>query len=116
MAKCSVDSKFYEELLLHLETEQKVALGGGDDGYTPEDIQTMEEICEGVFQYIAETLNENKSETEAFELEIPAAGTFKVSYREGSEGNWGVGFTAGAAFKKRIKGDAEAEDILDDEE
>lgn len=114
MANKKMDEKFYEGLIKHLTEVQHI--GFELDQFDSDDVTTVGEIVEGVFQHIANTLGENKSEAEPFELELPGLATFKVAFREGSEGNWGDGFTSGSDFRKRIKGDADAEQIMDDED
>lgn len=114
MAKKKIDEKFMEGFIQHLRDVQHI--GFDLDEFDADDVTTVGEIVDGVFQYIGSVLGDNKSETEPFELELPGYGTFKVSYREGAEGNWGIGFTAGSELKKRIKGDGEIEEITTDED
>jgi hypothetical protein len=113
MAKIKMDDKFFGEVIENLKEEQHIDLElDADDG---DDVAVITDIAIGLFQTMAKTMAKNKSESEDTTLELPGYIEGKVSFREGAEGNWGVGLTAGEEFKKIVKGDGEAEDIMDDE-
>lgn len=114
MAKIKMDDKFFGEVIENLKEEQHIDLElDADDG---DDVAVITDIAVGLLQTMAKTLAKNKSESEEVTLELPGYIEAKVSFREGAEGNWGVGLTACEEFKKIVKGDGEAEDIMEDED
>lgn len=63
------------------------------DADSSEDVDGIEKIVNGTFQYIGKVLGEAKSEDEETVLEVPGEVEFKVTHREGNGGssNWGIG-------------------------
>lgn len=105
MKKIEMNKEHFEGLAEHLVENQNVE-------YDPNDIECLEQITKGMYQYIGEVLGENKNEEEPVSLQFGDDIEFTVSYRAGvdeSAGNFGIGVTAGEGMKETL------EEALDEE-
>lgn len=109
-----VGNEFYEGFIRFLNEHKDLDFRLADD--EDETVEAFKSIVCGSFEYIATTLGEVKDKTQAVELVIPQLATFRISYREGANGNWGVGATFGPEFKAKAKVQDDDADSLDEED
>ena len=105
------DDKYIRKVVQYLSENKDIELKLDEDDWG--DIEAVKGIVEGTLECVAKILGEEKSENEEVTAELPGYLEFKVSHREGadnSDGNWGLGVTAGSELKKRIKDDESLED------
>ena len=111
-----VGNEFYEGFIRFLNEHKDLDFRLADD--EDETVEAFKSIVCGSFEYIAATLGDLKDKTQPVELVIPQLATFRISYREGANGNWGVGVTFGPEFKAKAKvqdEDVDSEDEDDEE-
>lgn len=101
--KIEMNKEHFEELAEYLVENQNVE-------YDPNDVECLEQIIKGSYQYIGEVLGENKNEDEPVTLAMGDDISFTVSYRAGvdeSAGNFGIGVMAGDNMKETVNDAAE---------
>ena len=110
-----VGNDFLEGFIRFLNEHKDLDFRLADD--EEETVEAFKSIVFGSFEYIATTLGEIKDKTQPVELVFPQLATFGISYREGANGNWGIGATFGPEFKAKAKvQDEDSDDEEDDEE
>ena len=81
------------------------------DTESESDINGLQQIVNGTFQYIGRVLGEAKSQDEEAVLEVPGEVEFTVTYREGTggNGNFGIGAKALNDMAQRVGAELDKE-------
>lgn len=104
-----MDKKFFEGLAAYLEKNQRIAI----------DPEFLELTAKGHFEYIGTVLGQNVKPDEPVTISLSDYIDFVAAFRpgqDGSAGNVGIGITAHAEIKKRIKSDETLEELEEDED
>lgn len=107
MKTLNMDKKFFEGLAAYLENNQRIAI----------DPEFLELTLKGHYEHVGTILGANVKPGEPVSVIMNDYIEYTAAYREGADdsaGNVGIGITAHAELKKRIKSDETLEELEED--